>query len=472
MNMMWFREDLRTDDNTALFHAAKNTNQGVVGVYILDRTGWLNHHVAASRIDFILRGLHELRHDLNKLNIPLVVIEVTAPSEVPIELAKLVKQLQAHAVFFNRQYEVNERKRDQVVQDILQKQDVACYSYDDQVIFSPGTVCNQQGEFYKVFTAYKRAWYRLFLEKKALRLLPCPALQPVLNMTLSAIPTAMSGVKSTVEPTLWSAGEREANRRLRHFIKNALSQYDQQRDFPALSGTSQLSPYLAAGMISPRRCFMAALLANNNELETGNKGAITWMVELIWRDFYKHILLAVPRVSMNKAYNIATEKIHWKFNKEQFLAWQQGQTGYPLIDAAMRQLNLTGWMHNRLRMIVAMFFTKNLFFDWRLGEQYFMSQLIDGDLAANNGGWQWCASTGTDSAPYFRVFNPLSQSKRFDPEGDFIRQYCPELADFDSHSIHDPHGRNSLLAAACGYPQPTVDLKRSRQHAIEAFRSL
>ena len=190
------------------------------------------------------------------------------------------------------------------------------------------------------------------------------------------------------------------------------------------------------------------------------------MGELIWREFYKTILMSTPRVSMSQAYQTSTDQIKWDFNEIHFTAWKDGRTGYPLIDAAMRQLSQTGWMHNRLRMVTAMFLVKNLFFDWRLGEAYFMSQLIDGDLAANNGGWQWCASTGTDAAPYFRIFNPITQSKNFDPEGKFIRHYCPELAQLSNKEIHEPHRKPSITI---DYPKPIIELHAKRTKVLAAY---
>ena len=218
-------------------------------------------------------------------------------------------------------------------------------------------------------------------------------------------------------------------------------------------------------MISPRECFLAAFKANNQQLETGHNGAVVWMSELIWREFYKHLLVAVPRISMNKAYQLKTEKLPWSKDKKLFSAWANGKTGFPIIDAAMRQLNTTGWMHNRLRMIVASFLAKNLQLDWRLGEKYFMQHLIDGDLAANNGGWQWSASTGVDAAPYFRVFNPLRQSRRFDPAGDFIRQFCPELKHLTAKEIHNP-------AQTLNYPRAIIDLEKSRRHFIAGYKKI
>ncbi|ERI52767.1 hypothetical protein N878_17765, partial [Pseudomonas sp. EGD-AK9] len=214
-----------------------------------------------------------------------------------------------------------------------------------------------------------------------------------------------------------------------------------------------------------------ALRANRGEFDSGNPGAVTWINELLWREFYKHILVGYPRVSMHRAFRQETEALPWRDAPDELAAWQQGRTGLPIVDAAMRQLRATGWMHNRLRMIVAMFLTKNLLIDWREGERFFMRQLIDGDLAANNGGWQWSASTGTDAAPYFRIFNPISQSQKFDPDGHFIRHWVPELAGLNKRDIHDPAALGGLLAPA-GYPRPIVDLARSRERALAAFKHL
>lgn len=463
--IVWFREDLRLHDNRALAHAAKKCADGVIGLYIIDERMWERHHMATCRVEFLLRGLQLLHQNLATLNIPLVIKHSSSAID---EIITLITQSQAKALFYNRQYEVNELKRDTDIQQQLAKRNIPCFSFDDQVVLAPGSVTTQQGDYFKVYTAFKRAWHTLFLNQPHSLLKPPKAQQPINIITNQAL----SNVKSTIDPELWPSGEQSAMRRLKQFIKKDLFLYDKQRDFPALDTTSKLSPYLSSGMISPRQCFLAAFDANNQELDTGNKGAITWMSELIWRDFYKHLLVAVPRLSMHRAFKPATEKIKWAFNEKKYIAWQLGKTGIPIIDAAMRQLNRMGWMHNRLRMIVAMFFTKNLFFDWRLGEDYFIRHLIDGDLSANNGGWQWSASTGTDAAPYFRIFNPIKQSERFDPRGIFIRKYCPELNDFDDYAIHAPHERMPLLAEQVNYPQPIVDLEISRKHAIEVFKRI
>jgi deoxyribodipyrimidine photo-lyase len=471
--VVWFREDLRTFDNSALYHASRQCDEGIVAVYILDSKMWIKHEMAACRVDFMLRGLQVLQNDLAKLNIPLIFIEVKKTAEYPTVLARLMRDTHSEALFFNRQYEVNEHHRDAAVEAYLSEDNISVSSYHDQIILPPGSVQTLQGRPYSVFTPYKRAWIKKFLAAD-IKILPQPKVQKPLPLKLAVakLPKSLPGFKSTVDEKLWPAGQKAAQVRLQKFLDKNLFQYDTARDFPALDATSKLSAYLASGMISPRQCFIKAMLANDNEIDSGNRGATTWLGELIWRDFYKHILVSSPRISMHKAYQIGTDSMKWNFNATLLKAWQEGKTGYPLIDAAMRQLNTLGWMHNRLRMVVAMFLTKNLFFDWRLGEKYFITHLIDGDLSANNGGWQWSASTGTDSAPYFRIFNPIRQSERFDSDGKFILQYCPELAGLNKKSIHEPYAKQPELAAKSGYPRPIIELNEHREQVMQAFKNL
>lgn len=468
--LVWFREDLRLHDNSALYHAAQQCEEGILGIYIIDTGFWKKHHMAACRVQFLLTGLSELNQNLQARGIGLLIKSVKKTKDIPVLLQKILKKYQLNALYFNKQYEIDEKQRDQTVHHYLKQFGVKCYDFDDQVILPPGVVQTKQAKMFSIFTPYKRAYLKLLLSNQAkISHYPLPRSQSLLKIQSSKVPLKLTSFSSKI---IWPSGEKEAQRRLKKFIKNDLFSYHKTRDFPALAGTSLLSPYLAAGMISPRQCFLAAVMANKGEYEGGNKGATTWINELIWRDFYKHLLSAFPRLSMHQAYRLETEKLKWRYNQKQLKAWQQGNTGYPIVDAGMRQLKKTGWMHNRLRMIVAMFLTKNLFFDWRMGEDFFIRHLIDGDLAANNGGWQWSASTGADAAPYFRVFNPLRQSERFDPQGDFIREYCPELRLFDSHSIHDPYQRAPKLAQQSGYPKPIVEFNRSRLATIKAFKSL
>lgn len=298
------------------------------------------------------------------------------------------------------------------------------------------------------------------------------------SRTRSTCPATTCPSPSTAskDPNLadrWPSGEKHALSRLKAFIDNRIADYADHRDTPSLGGTSTLSPPLAAGILSPRQCLHAALAANQNRIDSGKNGVVVWIQELIWREFHKSVLVGFPRVSRARAFKQDTERIRWKDDGKAFKAWCEGRTGYPIVDAAMRQLNATGWMHNRLRMITAAFLTKDLLIDWRKGEAYFASRLIDFDLASNNGGWQWSASTGTDAQPYFRIFNPTSQSERFDPDGAFIRKWVPELEDLPAKQIHAPADKAGRdLFSGLDYPDPIVDHAKARDRAIKVFKDL
>ena len=286
------------------------------------------------------------------------------------------------------------------------------------------------------------------------------------------VPTTLKGFDGDApfRDDLWTAGEHAALTRLGAFANQRIGAYKDDRDAPAINGTSVLSPYLAAGVLSPRQCLRAAMDANKGLYTKGKKGPDAWINEILWRDFYKHFVVGFPHVVKRRPYKLDTEAIEWDENDELLGAWKDGRTGYPIVDAAMRQLEQTGWMHNRLRMIVAMFLTKDLFLDWRLGEKHFAEKLVDYDFASNNGGWQWSASTGADAAPYFRIYNPSSQSKRHDPEGAFIKKFVPELGDVPATKIHDPAEGGALFAS--DYPAPIVDHSQARERAIDAFKAI
>ena len=338
------------------------------------------------------------------------------------------------------------------------------------MIVPPRVIQTGDGRFYSVFTPYRRVW-----EKKAIDHVDThrpPGRQPELNIRSSDVPETIEHFDlSSCRDDLWPAGEPEAQRRLEKFVQR-IGNYQRARDIPSVNGTSLLSPYLAAGVISPRQCLAAALAVNKGQI-AGDDGVATWISELAWRDFYTHVLVGFPRVSRHRPFKLKTDQLDWRTDEPNFEAWKQGRTGYPIVDAGMRQLNQTGWMHNRLRMVTAMFLTKHLLIDWRWGEKYFMQHLIDGELAANNGGWQWSASTGTDSVPYFRIFNPFSQSKRFDPDGDFIKELCPELSPIPSAALHDEKKFSAAIAKhGVDYPTYIVDYKQGRERALQAFKNL
>ncbi|PSS58756.1 deoxyribodipyrimidine photo-lyase [Pseudomonas sp. BBP2017] len=468
--LMWFRNDLRVQDNTALTAAMQAGS--TLAVFLISPGQWRAHDDAPCKVDFWLRNLVALRAQLQALNVPLLIRQAEHWRDAPAVLATLCREQSIASVQVNQEYGVHETLRDREVANQLAELGVGFHSHLDQLLFQPGSILTRSGSYFQVFSQFRKVCYQRLhtaLPAQVAR----PHVQARLTIDSDTIPTSLSDftTPNLGIPSLWPAGEAVAQERLQRFAEEQLHAYDRQRDFPVQPGTSQLSPYLAAGVLSPRQCLHAALSCNQGEFEAGSAGAVTWINELLWREFYKHILVGFSRVSRHRAFRPTTEALPWRHAPQELAAWQQGRTGFPLIDAAMRQLLATGWMHNRLRMVVAMFLTKNLLIDWREGERFFMRHLIDGDLAANNGGWQWSASTGTDAVPWFRLFNPINQSRRFDPDGRFIRHWLPELADLDNRSIHAPAALGGLFSVA-NYPQPIVDLVGSRQRALQAFRDL
>ncbi len=465
---VWFRKDLRLADNTALLAACQRAEDSVIGIYILSTGDLRRHDEAACKVDLILRTLGELSADLARLNIPLLIRSRSNYADVPGAVAQIVREHACETLHVNRIYGVNEQAQERAVEKKLAGR-AKVVSHHDACCLPPGAVLTNDGFVSQIYTPFRRS----FLARIASHGFPEPGGRPKKRREMSAqpsdVPQRAPGFESDAARDLWPAGESAANRRLRAFIKDGIERYADERDRPALDGTSRLSPYLSIGCISARTCLAAARDANAGTLSERRKGPSTWIGELIWRDFYQHILWAYPRVSRHRAFKPQTERLTWRDDDEHFAAWCAGKTGYPIVDAAMRQLNTIGWMHNRLRMVAAMFLSKDLFLDWRRGERYFMQHLIDGDLAANNGGWQWSASTGTDSVPYFRIFNPQSQSRKFDPDGTFIRKYVPELADLDASRIHNPPPD---LREKFAYPPPIVDHGEARRRAIAAFKKL
>jgi deoxyribodipyrimidine photo-lyase len=469
--LVWLRSDLRAHDNTALAAAAQGDGP-LLAVWLISPSQWREHDDAPCKVDFWLRNLAELGKTLAALNIPLLLRTAERWDDAPEVMLELCRQHGVSEVHVNAEYGVHEQRRDRAVASALQGAGIAWRSHLDQILFQPGSLLTRSGGYFQVFSQFRKLCYARLAERLP-AVLPLPASQPACGIASDPVPAAIDGFATPgdILRQLWPAGESAAQQRLAAFADEQLEWYASQRDFPAKPGTSRLSPYLVAGVLSPRQCLHAALAINQGEFASGSPGVVSWINELLWREFYKHVLVGYPRVSMGRAFRIETEALAWRDAPADLEAWQQGRTGIPIVDAAMRQLLATGWMHNRLRMIVAMFLTKNLLIDWQHGERWFMRHLIDGDLAANNGGWQWSASTGTDAAPYFRIFNPLTQSEKFDPDGAFIRQWVPELAGLHKRDIHNPAALGGLFGAP-DYPRPIVDLARSRERALAAFKAL
>lgn len=468
-SLMWFRSDLRIDDNTALHHACKDANDGVVAVFALCPKQWSEHDWGAMKVDFVLRNVRSLSESLVRINVPLRLVEVPHFASLPAELLHIAELHDCEALYFNQEYEVNELHRDDMVTRRFEKAGLSVHPFVDQTMLDVSPLRTGSGDWYKVFTPFKRKWLEIAKEDGFLPVCPRPGKQKPLDIQPDPVPDSLRGFDGHARADLWPEGERDARKRLKRFTSERINDYQSMRDLPAEPATSELSPYLAAGVLSPRQCLVAALEANNGKFDSGRKGVTTWISELIWREFYRHVLMGFPRVCMNRPFRPETDQLPWRYDETEFRAWCAGRTGVPIVDAGMRQLARTGWMHNRLRMIVAMFLTKDLFIDWRWGERYFMQHLVDGDFANNNGGWQWSASTGTDAAPYFRIFNPFSQSKRYDPDGDYIRRFVPELKDVPAGHLHDEERMASL-----GSDYPGLDLDRSagRERVLAAFKDL
>ncbi len=471
--LVWFRTDLRVDDNTALLRACEAATSGVVAVYHVATDQWREHGLGGNKVEFVRRNLVELSSSLAAIHIPLLLIDGPRFSDAPEALLRIAQQHECSGIWFNEEYEVNERERDEMTEQAFENAGLTCHRCVDQAILPPGDVRTGSGTFYSVFGAYKRKWLTHFEESRR-PLGGTPVKQEAIEgLEPDPVPAHFSGFDPTADLELWPAGEEEARRRLEDFAQGEMAHYSNQRDLPAQEGTSQLSPYIAAGVISPRRCMEAAIEADGGTTALGDTGPGVWKTELIWREFYRHVLLGFPRVCMGKPFKADTDRLVWSDNESHFRAWCEGQTGYPIVDAAMRQLRATGWMHNRLRMVAAMFLTKDLFLDWRLGEAHFNEHLIDHDFALNNGGWQWSASTGTDAVPYFRVFNPFSQSARYDKEGDFINKYVPELAGVAAPALHDPAKLAKTKPVLDGaYPGPIVDRSKTKDRVVAAFKAL
>ena len=460
----WIRRDLRLSDNQAL-HTALESAQQVIPTFIIDPALIGSRHSSQKRSAFLWAGLRHLEADLRNTGSRLIV-RLGEPLQA---LEQMVDQSGAQQIYAQADYSPYAIHRDHRVADRLPVELISGTS-----LRHPQSVLKSDGTPYTVFTPYMKAWKALPLPSAG-EALPAPrSISTPDHLTSEPIPTS---------PTLpaempFEAGEAQALGRLWAFTAGEdapIFQYADQRNRMDLEGTSQLSPYLKFGMLSPRQAIIAAGSAIQDAPDAeSRKGPETWLNELIWREFYISILYHFPYV-LKSSFRESLRDIRWNNDRADFDAWCQGRTGYPIVDAAMRQLSQTGWMHNRARMIVASFLVKDLLIDWRWGEGWFMQHLVDGDPAANNGGWQWTAGTGTDAAPYFRIFNPILQSQKFDPAGEYIRRWVPELADLPDKYIHTPWQTPPELQKkfSCvigkDYPPPIIDHSFARNRTLVAY---
>lgn len=459
--LVWLRNDLRHYDNAALTAAAQ-TGLPVVAVFVATPQSWQQHDMAPIKQDLIRRRVLALKNELATLGIPLLAIEAKRYSDCAAILQKLAQQ-GAAGLYAQTEYELREQHRDQTVTRVMHAIGVPCFWFDSQCVMPPGSVRSKTGDIYKIFTPFKKTWLAQ-LQHKGVQVQGKPQVQSSIQPDVSGLPPMLPGDNSSAA---WPVAEQQVLELLRSFCRERVQDYQQARDFPAIDGTSTLSPYFAIGVVSAQQAVARLQAEANEQMWQDSSGAAVWLSELIWREFYKHILVAYPQLIKHRAFQADTEAIIWGNNEAWFAAWCEGRTGYPIVDAAMRQLNQTGWMHNRLRMITASFLVKDLQIDWRWGERYFMSKLIDGEFAANNGGWQWAASTGTDAAPYFRIFNPVTQSEKFDPKGIFLQKYLPELKGLSSKQLHWPHP----LPMSVQYFRPVVDHAKARLRTLAMFKA-
>lgn len=472
-SLVWFRRDLRDFDHAALHHALKTSVQVFCAfVFDTDILGKLSNK-SDRRVEFIWESVLELKNALQNKGGDLLVLHGSAQVEIPT----LARQLNVQAVFINHDFEPSAIARDAAVKQQLATHNIAFHTYKDQVIFEKDEVLSQTGKPYSVFTPYKNAWlkklddfylkpypvdtYIAHLAKTLPK--PMPSLENLgftrTNLSQLRLPTGMSGGKTLFDD-----------------FEQRMDAYKEARNFPAVKGVSYLSVHLRFGTISIRHCARQA--ASRMNAGSHAIGASTWLNELAWRDFYFQILYHHPKVALGSAFKAEFESLNFPNNTNYFNAWCEGNTGYPLVDAAMRQLNQTGFMHNRLRMVAASFLVKDLLIDWRWGEQYFAEKLIDFDLSANNGGWQWAASTGCDAQPWFRIFNPVTQSEKFDPQGKFIRKYVPELAKCNDKEIHAPWQIAPMRLQTLNlnldqdYPMPIVNHTIQREKALALYKKI
>ena len=463
--LVWFRRDLRATDHAALHHALTHA-RAVRCVFVFD-TEILDalERRADRRVEFIRHSVVELRAALDALGGGLTVLHGLARHLVP----QLAAEIGADAVYANHDYEPAAIERDTAVERALREQGRAFHTFKDQCVFEKNEVLTQAGKPFSVFTPYKNAWLARAadpfyvkaypVESHRERFEPAPPGPAPTLQEMGFEPTNLTALKL---PT----GETGARRLFEDFLAR-IDDYRDRRDFPAVPGPSYLSVHLRFGTISIRELARAAMARMST-------GAATWLSELIWRDFYFQILWHHPRV-VTHSFKPEYEALVFPDRDDLFAAWCEGRTGYPLVDAAMRQINASGYMHNRLRMVAASFLVKDLHVHWRRGERYFATHLNDFDLSANNGGWQWAASTGCDAQPYFRIFNPVTQSEKFDADARFIRRYVPELEKVPAKYIHAPWTMTPAQQQAVGvvigrdYPAPVVDHALARKLALELY---
>ncbi len=462
-----FRNDLRIDDHPAL-DAALNLGKPVVPVFVWSSDEAGNWAPGAAARWWLDRSLRSLAADLQRRGSRLII----RSGDVHEEIAKLIEETTADALYWSRGYEPALLESDQQLETSLTEQGVEAVSFSGRLLFEPDAVRTKQGNPYRVFTPFWKACLNLDPPREptsAPRKIPAPQDWPT-SASIDSLGLAPQRDWADQFSQRWQPGEQGANKKLKRFLKEAVADYETGRDQPDDYGTSRMSPHLHFGEISPHKIWYALQTQSSD-------GSQAYLRELGWREFAYHVLVNFPETP-DQPLRSQFENFPWKHNAKALRAWQRGQTGYPIVDAGMRELWTTGWMHNRVRMIVASFLTKDLLIDWREGAQWFWDTLVDADLANNTMGWQWTAGSGADAAPYFRIFNPVRQGEKFDPAGDYVRQWVPELKSLPKKWIHDPWEAPADVLAEAGvelgedYPRPIVDHGEARKAALAAYEEI
>lgn len=470
MHLVWFRNDLRLTDNPALFFAcdaARRDQVEVRAIFCSTPDQWQEHHDAGVKLGLQNDALKHLQQGLAQLGVHLSVLHGKDYTSCSTLIEEYCRSHGVTSVWCNGEVPFNEQQRDFAVKERLQSQNIDCQIFQSDFLVPPELLKTGQGGVYKVFTP----WYKSWRQKLDAQLIPLPipeAMGAPISLLESDTQWTLPGA-TDYRKDLWSAEEDAVLNRAQAFCQERMHRYLDLRDIPSVNGTSTLSPYFASGLISARSCLQFIKDSYSDHASSDNWREDPWLREIAWREFYRYLMLGFPSLSKNRPFKAETQYLQWECNPELVKAWQEGMTGFPIIDAAMRQLARTGWMHNRLRMLTASFLTKLMLEHWQVGERYFMEQLIDGDFPSNNGGWQWSASTGCDASPWFRVFNPTTQSEKFDPEGRFIRKMLPELADLDNKAIHNPP---LAVREHLKYPAPIIDYRQARQRVLDRFKAL
>ena len=452
--VIWLRYDLRLSDNCDLDYAHKN-NHKIIFLFVLDE----NHSIGSASKWFLHKALNAFEQDIsNKYNAKLII----KSGDTKLILEDLIHKYQINSILWNRVYEPEAMELSADVKKYFNEKKLETKSFNSSLFFEPTKIKNLAGEYFKVFTPF---WKKCLTQindieppckiPKSLNLVVIKKSESLDLTSLNLLPEEPNWAKNW--DNLYQVSEEHAHSLAEKFMSDKVANYKKSRDFPADNGTSMLSPFLHFGLISPKQIYFKAMAYNKNI------GLEVFLSEIGWREFSYYLLYHFPQLP-KKNFKNKFDNFAWNNDPEKLEKWQKGQTGFPLIDAGMRQLWQTGWMHNRVRMVVASFLIKNLLIDWRIGQEWFWDCLTDADLAANSASWQWVAGSGADASPYFRIFNPITQSQKFDPQGEYIRKWVPEISHLSDKEIHCPINRGE-------YPQPMVDLKSSRNRALEIYKN-